>query len=562
MSFELAYFTNQLAEFLAGPATSGKNGSTVFRLELGELPASRAISFAELILPKGFPETGLARIRLSSDAELNVPHVERNGFLCIDGDPGPGRGLDGNQRVVNLVGNFFTKFLDPWCNGELDADFSKEPQNYWDLNVARQKTNDDTANGIWTVDEVPRKAQVREGLLLHPARLIIASDGDSQFVQRWIASLGPRAKQRVRVIIADIPISRSFVPSTWPRNTDALLRLLQARLSPSDYHRFTEKTLRRRRSREHRIALFRNHEGGFGFVLPGGPPVILQEGNRQRARRPHLRIQPLSVDRVDPMWTVGRDQISQVSARQQKHVVVLGAGALGSPVIEQIAKAGIGRITIVDSDVMEPANLGRHLLGAPFLEYSKAVALATEVSRSHPSCIVKAINDKAETWLSTVALEGVDAVLDLTGEPSVRWHLNEARRKHPCKMLVGWMEPFVTAAHVCALTPETLWFADEASTEDRFNTLEAIDWPDGVIRQVPGCSSRFQAYTSANAAYAVAMVSENALLLIDGEMNSSKIVSWVRGRQFLDTQWPKLTYRGWAQSAEQHIGIMLERPFV
>lgn len=562
MSFKLASLTNKLANFLVEPATSGNNGSTVYRLNIGELPAGRAISFAELILPKGFPETGIARIRLSSEAELRVPHVERDGFLCIDGDPGPGRGLDGEERVVSLVGNFFRKFLDPWCNGDLDADFSKEPQNYWDVHVARLKSNDDTARGIWTVDEIPRKAQVREGLLLHPARLVIAGDGDNQFVQRLIASLGFRAKQRVRVIIADIPISRSFVPSTWPRNTDALLRLLQARLKPVDFQRFIEKTLRRRRLREHRIALFRNHEGGFGFVLPGGPPVILQEGNRQRARRSPARIQPISVDRIDPMWTVGRDQISQVSARQQKHVVVLGAGALGSPVIEQIAKAGIGKITIVDSDVMETANLGRHLLGVPFLDYSKANAVANEVSRNHPSCTIQAINDKAEAWLSKVELKGVDAVLDLTGEPSVRWHLNEARRKHPCKMLVGWMEPFVAAAHVCALASKTLWFPDETSTEDRFNSLEAIDWPDGVIRQVPGCSSRFQAYTSANAAYAVALVAENALLLIDEEMKDSKVVSWVRGRQFLDKQWLNLRYRDWAKGAEQHLGIMLERAFI
>jgi molybdopterin/thiamine biosynthesis adenylyltransferase len=562
MSFELESLTNKLADFLVEPATSGNNGSIIYRLNIGELPAGRAISFAELIIPKGFPETGIARIRLSSDAELRVPHVERDGFLCIDGDPGPGRGLDGDERVLNLVGNFFRNFLVPWCNGDLDGDFSKEPQNYWGVHVARLKSNEDTARGIWTVDEIPRKAQVREGLLLHPARFVVASDIDNQFVQRLIASLGFRAKQRVRVIIADIPISHSFVPCTWPRNIDELLGLLQARLKPPDFQRFNEKTLRRRRSREHRIALFRSHEGGFGFVLPGGPPIIFHEGNHQRARRPPSRIQPISVDRIDPMWTVGRDQISQVSARQQKHVVVLGAGALGSPVIEQLAKVGIGKITIIDSDILEAANLGRHLLGVPFLEYSKAVGVAQEVSRNHPSCIIKAVNQKAEAWLSTVELEGVDTVLDLTGEPSVRWYLNEARRKHSCKMLVGWMEPFVAAAHVCALTSETLWFRDEASTVDRLNALEAIDWPDGVLRKVPGCSSRFQAYTSANAAYAVALVTENALLLIDEEINSSKVVSWVRGRQFLDKQWPNLEFRDWAKCAEQHAGIVLERAFI
>lgn len=562
MSFDLAPLSDALANLLVEPATRGSNGTIMYRLKLGELPAGRAISFAELILPKGFPEDGIAHIRLPSDVELRVPHVERGGLLCIDGDPGLGRGLDGTQRVEALVGKFFTEFLDPWCNGDLDGDFAKEPQNYWGVNVARHRTNDDTARRVWTVDEVPRKAQVREGLLLHPGRLIIAGDGDNQFVQRLVASLGHRAKQRVRIIVADIPISYSFVPDTWPRNTDALLRLLRARLKPADYRRFTEQTLRRRRSREHRVALFRNHEGGFAFILPGGPPIILQEGNRHRARHPHSNIQPLLVDRIDPMWTVGRDQIPQVSARQQKHVVVLGVGALGSPVVEQLAKAGIGKITLADSDIMQTANLGRHLLGTQHVDYAKAAAVADDVAKNYPSCIIEPYNGTAEDWLQSNTLMDVDTVLDLTGEPGVRWHLNEARQKHPCKLVVGWMEPFVAAAHICMLTPDTFWFSAKASTVDRLKLLEAIDWPDGVIRQVPGCSGRFQAYTSANAAYAVALVSENALRVVDGEIDSSKILSWVRGRQFLDKQWPMLKYQDWAAEAEQHVGLMKERPFI
>jgi molybdopterin/thiamine biosynthesis adenylyltransferase len=263
-----------------------------------------------------------------------------------------------------------------------------------------------------------------------------------------------------------------------------------------------------------------------------------------------------------PMWTVGRDQITQVSARQQKHVVVFGAGAIGSPVVEQLAKAGIGKITLVDSDIIETANVGRHLLGAQHVNYGKAEAVANDVTQSYPSCVITPYDGTAEEWLWSNTLEGVDTALDLTGEPEVRWHLNEARRQHPCKLIIGWMEPFVAAAHVCMLTPEKLWFALKASTQDKLNMLEAVDWPAEVIRQVPGCSSRFQAYTSANAAYAVALVSENALRLVDDEVESSAVLSWVRGRQFLDRQWPNLTYRDWAAEAAQHVGFMKERPFV
>lgn len=561
MSSESTALFEALSELVVGPGTRANDGATVYRLDLGEIPAGCAISFVELIVPKGFPEEAIARIRVSKGAVLRVPHVERDGLLCIDGDPGPGRGLDGVQRVQTLVRNFYDQFFNPWCRGELDGDFAKEPQNYWGVNVAQLRTTDDTARKVWTVDSVPRVAQVREGLLLLPGRIIIADDGDKQFVQRLVASLGPRARQRMRVMVADIPISHSFVPETWPKDVDAVLSVVRARLKPSDYRRFFEQTFRKRRNREHRVALFRNQEGGFAFILPGGPPVVVKERNRYRAKFPHSSIQPLMVERIDPHWTVGRDQILQVSARQQKHVVVFGAGALGSPVVEQLAKAGIGRITLADSDTLETANLGRHLLGAKHLGYGKSDAVAHELNQKHPSCMVEAYGHKAERWLGSNTLKGVDLVLDLTGEPEVRWHLNEARRKHPCKLLVGWMEPFVAAAHVCLLTSDTLWLS-QPGDENRLKQLEAVDWPAEVIRQVPGCSSRFQAYTAANAAYAVALASENALRLIDDEVESSTVLSWVRGQEFLDKHWSNLKHREWAVDAAKHVGLTKERPFI
>jgi hypothetical protein len=230
MNVELASIRDELAEVLLEPPTRGNDGSTAYRLALSNVPAWGPISTAEVVFQKGFPNHGIARIRLSSDAVFHVAHVEEGGFVCIDGEPGPGRGLTSLERVQNLLISFHEQFLVPWANGDLDNDFAKEPQNYWQIYVARNATKDDVARELWTVDPVHRRARVREGLLLEGAGLILAGMDDNPFVQRLIKSLGRNASPHRRVLIADIPISDSFVPATWPRTMEALRRILKARL--------------------------------------------------------------------------------------------------------------------------------------------------------------------------------------------------------------------------------------------------------------------------------------------------------------------------------------------
>ncbi|NBQ84005.1 MAG: hypothetical protein EBU10_07255, partial [Alphaproteobacteria bacterium] len=44
------------------------------------------------------------------------------------------------------------------------------------------------------------------------------------------------------------------------------------------------------------------------------------------------------------------------------HMLVIGAGGLGAPVIQYLIAAGIGTLTIIDDDVVDRSNLNRQVI--------------------------------------------------------------------------------------------------------------------------------------------------------------------------------------------------------
>jgi adenylyltransferase/sulfurtransferase len=96
-------------------------------------------------------------------------------------------------------------------------------------------------------------------------------------------------------------------------------------------------------------------------------------------------------------------------------VLVVGAGGLGSPVVALLAGAGLGRLTIVDPDVVDPTNLARQTLftaadvGAPKAE--RAAARARAVDPSLRADAVIGTFDAALVTGHDVVVDAADSVL-------------------------------------------------------------------------------------------------------------------------------------------------------
>src|ERR1051326_1414666 len=120
--------------------------------------------------------------------------------------------------------------------------------------------------------------------------------------------------------------------------------------------------------------------------------------------------------------------------------LVVGCGALGSAQVEMLARAGVGRLRVVDRDFVEESNLQRQTM---FTEADarervpKAVAAARRVAEINSD--VECAGEVADVSASNVErlVEGCDLVLDGTDNFSTRFLLNDACVKHGVAWVYG-----------------------------------------------------------------------------------------------------------------------------
>jgi len=121
-------------------------------------------------------------------------------------------------------------------------------------------------------------------------------------------------------------------------------------------------------------------------------------------------------------------------------VMIVGCGALGSAHAESLARAGVGKLLIVDRDFVEASNLQRQTM---FTERDaverlpKAVAAANHLHEINSSVVVQPeVVDLNHSNIERL-LGGCDLVIDGTDNFSTRYLINDATVKHNVVWIYG-----------------------------------------------------------------------------------------------------------------------------
>lgn len=106
-------------------------------------------------------------------------------------------------------------------------------------------------------------------------------------------------------------------------------------------------------------------------------------------------------------------------------VGIAGAGGLGSNCAVSLARAGIGRLCIVDFDRVSEANLDRQYYFRDQVGRLKVEALAENIARIDPSVEVRAIAMRLDSVSAAEAFEDCDIVVEALDDPEAKTMLME-----------------------------------------------------------------------------------------------------------------------------------------
>lgn len=114
-------------------------------------------------------------------------------------------------------------------------------------------------------------------------------------------------------------------------------------------------------------------------------------------------------------------------------IVVCGAGALGAPLVEGLARQGARRLTVIDRDRVEPGNLGTQPWLLDDVGTPKAQALAWRVEAATPADVRPQVRTLDATNAAKL-LRGADLVLDVFDNTAARAAVQAAVRASgtPC----------------------------------------------------------------------------------------------------------------------------------
>ncbi|AMX97867.1 hypothetical protein EOA22_24075 [Mesorhizobium sp. M7A.F.Ca.US.014.04.1.1] len=413
-----------------------------------------------IVADAAFPYSRPNAYIINYDVQRNLPHVELDGRLCLTKVEFTTDPADAARQVLAEA----LELLYAHQTGSEDEDLKEDFTNYWSQ---RAHVGSPTLSLLYE-----ERASTGSYLLTGNEVFVFAS---KELMLRWWGNRNGEAPKHTNAALF-VELKKFPLPSEFPTDSLGLVKLLQTHAVDGG---------------EALLKAVSAVPNGIVLVLVGVAP----SGRRQFAgvrllktlppqkkgsrRKPRLKLRPrdkLAVGDLLEHYTIQRLRTSLLDSSASrsivdltniadKRVVVVGCGAVGAGVARLLAKAGVGRLDLVDHETLGWENIRRHELGGRSVRHSKPEALASDLRQDLPEVVeVRAFSKTIQDLVVSGSdiLKGADLIVATTGSLHADNYIAELARHGtpPIAVVFGWMEAWGVAGHALLLSGDGARFTD------------------------------------------------------------------------------------------------------
>jgi len=200
---------------------------------------------------------------------------------------------------------------------------------------------------------------------------------------------------------------------------------------------------------------------------------------------------------------------------KQSAVLCVGAGGLGSSLLLYLAAAGIGRIGIVDGDLVEVSNLQRQVIhGTASLGGSKARSAANRIADLNPLCQVEVHEHMLDSHNALDLIGSYDLVCDGSDNFPTRFLVNDACVLKGRPLIYGSVQRFDGQVSVFNRNPDSPNYRDLLPEPPPAGAVPSCS-EAGVMGVMPGLIGLLQATEAIKLITGIGDCLDGRLLVVD-----------------------------------------------
>lgn len=484
----------------------------------------------EIYLPAFFPDDP-PEIYLSTNSEdwfCKTPHVEQSGKICVLAESAS---IDADAPV-DLVRECLERAVEILTNVSED-DFRDEALVYWSLHEKSTRE----AYCCTPAQEI------EDSCVVGVAGNILIIGEHQEAVNTWFKNWrGESAKFEFFAPCLVVESDEVLVPRNYPK-TFADVRRLIAKCSPQLLKKLDDYACRG--SGLFGVVILQKTQGGrilagvvaygkaldrnkafIGGFRPGKAPTELL---RVRAGKFFEKqdVSKIRITRTDSQWIHSRGGTGLNLSG--KSVTLIGCGSLGGYVGHLLARAGVGKIRLLDNDRLGWENVGRHILGATEVGREKSLALAENLRRELPHLDVSGFFGDWRDWVRESAaldlFQSSDLVISTVADWRCERPLNVALREMSAQSAIfAWLEPYGFAAQVLVCGPEGGCLECGMDALGKFQE-RVLDFKSGTLKKEPGGCAYYQQYGPTKILPLASLIVDSAIRRLSNDGEGSELLT-------------------------------------